>query len=71
MGWARGQIVKVLDEMIYVKPEDLSEKYADWIEVESQNIAKEGTHVKEKNLIKDSNSSDDSPHKMDSDENDQ
>ncbi len=58
----------MLDELIYVKPEEYSERYAEWIEVESANLAHEGTYVKERPMVKDLNSSDDSPIKMDSDD---
>ena len=71
LNWSRGVVIKVLDEMIYWKPEDMSDKYAEWIEVDNNNLARDGTHVKERSaMMKDVNSSDDSPIKLDSDEGD-
>ena len=62
--WERGVVRRVLDEMIYLQPEYLAEKYAEWVEVEANNVAKGGTHTKAKEIEvenKDLYSSDDSP----------
>lgn len=61
-------MLKVLDEMLYVRSERASDNMAEWVEVDSDNLAREGTHVKERVVAKDENFSDDSPIKQDSDE---
>eukprot|EP01022_Parablepharisma_sp_SALTPOND_P000055 TRINITY_DN1001_c0_g1_i1.p1 TRINITY_DN1001_c0_g1~~TRINITY_DN1001_c0_g1_i1.p1 ORF type:complete len:1403 (+),score=208.78 TRINITY_DN1001_c0_g1_i1:12466-16674(+) len=63
--WDRSIVKRVLDEMLYLQPEHLSERYAEWVEVEANNIAKAGTHTVGKPTVeegsKDPYSSDDSP----------
>lgn len=46
--WSRVIITRVLDEMLYTKPEDLSEKYANSLEIDSDYFAPEGTNIKSK-----------------------
>ncbi len=67
--WTRSVVEKVLDEMLYLRPEDMSEKYAEWVEVDTENLARDGTHPREKQAARGMDSSDDSPQgKMDSDD---
>jgi len=67
--WEKRIVKRVLDEMLLLQPEGLPEKYADWVETDSAMIAKNGTHIKNKEPAiesKDQFSSDDSP--LDEDE---
>ncbi len=48
---------RVLDEMLYLQPEGLPEKYSDWTTIDN-NMAKEGTHTKGKPEQKDAFSDD-------------
>jgi len=66
--WGRTVVTKVLDEMVFARPEEFSEKYAEWVGTDSNSLAPEGTHVKERQMPKDLGSSDDSPIKQDSDD---
>ena len=59
--WERTVVKRVLDEMIYLQPEGLPDKYAEWVMVDANNIAKEGTHTKKSVEMKDSFSDEDSP----------
>ncbi len=60
--WERFIVKRVLDEMLYLQPEGLSEKFAEWVSVDSSNIAKDGTHtVSVKDDMRDSLSDEDSP----------
>lgn len=64
--WEKTTVRRALDEMVYLQPEYLGEKYSEWVEVEASNIARSGTHIKEKPVVvKDPYSSDESPDELD------
>ena len=66
-GWNRVTVLRVLDEMLYVCPEGLSEKYGMWIETESEYLALEGTNLKPKPAKKEA---EDEDFQMDNDSDD-
>ena len=62
-------MVKVLDEIILIRPEDNSDKAGTWVEIDSMTLSLELTHAKEKQqMIRDPTSSDDSPMKFSDDD---
>lgn len=46
--WSRVTILRVLDEMLFICPEGLPEKYGSWLETESEFLATEGTNIQVK-----------------------
>ena len=56
--------------MIQVRPEDLSDKYLEWVEVDSDRLALEGTNIKDKVVVRHFEDSDNSPMKDSGDDED-
>lgn len=58
--WETVKVFRVLDEMILIGSEKLSERFRDWMETDSDSLALDGTHPKEPSVTndKDANSDD-------------
>ena len=54
--------------MLYLRPEQSSEKYADWVEVDGDKLALEGTYITVPPAAPEAHSSADSSSKHDNDQ---